>query len=141
MNAPDPLALLWSVLFGAGIGLLAAFCEALHIAVFPGKAARFLFDTALCLFAALSTFLLALAVSSGTLRFFQAGGELFGFALTRATAVYAVRRFLPGACRALERRKRRAENFFAEKKRRAAGKKAAKAEKRRKKSKKSVKKT
>lgn len=95
MSGPDPIALLWSVLTGVGLGLLFALFEAVRAAFRAGRLARFGTDLIFCLCAGAVTFLLALAIANGQLRFFQAGGELIGFLLTDCTAGYAARRFLP----------------------------------------------
>ena len=113
MNAADPLALLYSVLFGVGIGLLFTVFEAAAILFFPGRIARFLLDIAFCLLAALASFLLVLAIANGTMRFFQAGGELLGFLAVQCTVTWAVRRFLPRCAAFLTRHAKRVENFFA----------------------------
>ena len=84
MSGPDPIALLWSVLTGVGLGLLFALFEAVRAAFRAGRLARFGTDLIFCL-----------AIANGQLRFFQAGGELIGFLLTDCTAGYAARRFLP----------------------------------------------
>ncbi len=112
MNAPDPLALLWSAVFGAALGLLFAVFEAAHIVLLRGKAARFATDVLFCLLAGISTFLLALAVENGRLRFFQAGAELIGFLLVNGTVGFVMRRFLPGLWERFRRRRDRLAAFF-----------------------------
>lgn len=113
MSSVQPLALLYSLLFGAGLGLAFAALEALRIVLQPGRIAVFLLDAVFCLLAALVSFLLALAVANGTMRFFQAGGEILGFAAVQLTVTWALRRYLPRVRAFLLRVTKRVENFFA----------------------------
>ena len=113
MSSVQPLALLYSFLLGAGLGLLFAVLEVLRILLQPGRILRFLVDLLFCLLAALTSFVLALAVANGTMRFFQAGGELLGFVCVQLTVTWAVRRFLPRVRLSAQRITKRVENFFA----------------------------
>ena len=115
MSSLQPLALLYSLLFGVGLGLVFAALESLRILFQPRRAARFLLDIAFCLLAALMSFLLALAVANGTMRFFQAGGEIVGFCAVQLTVTWALRRHLPRVRGFLLGVKRRVEGVVSEK--------------------------
>ena len=54
-----------------------------------------------CLFAAVVTFLLSLAVSAGHARFFQIACEVIGFLCVQVTVTHGICRFLPYAERRL----------------------------------------
>lgn len=103
MISAAPEALLWSLLLGAGLGLLFTALEIIRIVLSLGRVMTFLLDVLFCAVSAGTTFILALAVSAGNLRFYQLGCEILGFACVFLTLTYAVRRFLPGLIQRLER--------------------------------------
>ena len=66
-----------------------------------GKIAAAVTDVLFCLFAAVVTFLLSLAVSVGHARFFQIACEVIGFLCVQVTVTHGICRFLPYAERRL----------------------------------------
>ncbi len=103
MSGVAPEAIVLSLLLGALIGLLFAVLEALRILLSLGRVATAALDLILALLAALSTFILALAVSKGNLRFFQAACEIIGFLCVDLSLTHAVRRLLPRLAARLRR--------------------------------------
>ena len=75
--APEAIAL--SLLLGVLLGLVFAAVEALRVLLSLGRIATAALDLLFALLAAVSTFILALAVAKGSLRFFQAACEIIGF--------------------------------------------------------------
>lgn len=103
MNSVAPEVLLYSLLLGAGLGLLFTALEMLRILLALGRIITFLTDVFFCTVSAGVSFILALSVSGGSMRFYQLGSEILGFACVYLTLTYAVRRFLPRLIRLFER--------------------------------------
>ena len=80
-------ALLFSLLLGAGLGVLYAIIRAVCILLSLGKIVTALADILFCLAVSAATFILALAVSHGQLRFFQAGCQIIGFCCVKSAVV------------------------------------------------------
>ena len=70
-------------------------------AVLSRQIAAAVTDVLFCLFAAVVTFLLSLAVSAGHARFFQIACEVIGFLCVQVTVTHGICRFLPYAERRL----------------------------------------
>ena len=119
--APEAIAL--SLVLGVLLGLVFAAVEAVRALFSFGRIATAALDLLFALLAALSTFVLALAVARGSLRFFQAACEIIGFLCVELSLTHAVRRLLPRLVarlrrvsqRAGRRLKRVGKNFSAEK--------------------------
>ena len=92
MSFPAPQVLFCALLLGAGLGLVFTFFEALRIGLAFGKAAAFFLDILLCALFAVTSFLLALAVSGGSIRLYQIVCEAIGFLCVYWTVTDAVRR-------------------------------------------------
>ncbi|MGN0478808.1 MAG: spore cortex biosynthesis protein YabQ [Hominenteromicrobium sp.] len=103
MSGVPPEALLLGLLLGALLGTVFAVLESVRILLALGRIATAALDVLFCLLAAVTTFLLALAVSGGNLRFFQAACEIIGFSCVDLSLTHAVRRFLPRLVRAARR--------------------------------------
>ena len=80
-------ALLFSLLLGAGLGVLYAIIRTVCILLSLGKIVTALADILFCLAVSAATFILALAVSHGQLRFFQAGCQVIGFCCVKSAVV------------------------------------------------------
>lgn len=95
MSSVAPEAIVLSLLLGVLLGLLFAVLEAARIVFSLGRLATAVLDLLFAVLAAVTTFLLALAVSKGNLRFFQAACEIIGFLCVDLSLTHAVRRLLP----------------------------------------------
>lgn len=95
MSGVFPGALALSLLLGVLLGALFTVLDAVRLLLRPGRAVVFLLDLSFCGVASAATFLLALAVSAGSLRFYQAGCEIIGFLSVYLSLTHAVRRLLP----------------------------------------------
>ena len=146
MRGLEPGGVARSVVRGVLLGLVFAAVEAVRALFSLGRIATAALDLLFALLAALSTFVLALAVARGSLRFFQAACEIIGFLCVELSLTHAVRRLLPRlvaqrrrvsqrAGRRLKRvgkiflRKKHPSKPESEKKRRFCGNKAKKNEK------------
>ena len=142
--APEAIAL--SLVLGVLLGLVLAAVEAVRALFSLGRIATAALDLLFALLAALSTFVLALAVARGSLRFFQAACEIIGFLCGELSLTHARRRLLPRLVAQLRRvsqragrrlkqvgkiflRKKHPSKPESEKKRRFFGNKAKKNEK------------
>ena len=99
--------LLLCLVCGVFLGCVFAVLEFLRLLFSLGKIAAAVTDVLFCLFAAVVTFLLSLAVSVGHARFFQIACEVIGFlcvqvTVTHGTAFAAFCRMQSAACTALE---------------------------------------
>ncbi len=104
--APEAIAL--SLVLGVLLGLAFAAVEAVRALFSLGRIATAALDLLFALLAALSTFVLALAVARGSLRFFQAACEIIGFLCVELSLTHAVRRLLPRLVARLRRVSQRA---------------------------------
>lgn len=104
--APEAIAL--SLVLGVLLGLAFAAVEAVRALFSLGRIATAALDLLFALLAALSTFVLALAVARGSLRFFQAACEIIGFLCVELSLTHAVRRLLPRLVAQLRRVSQRA---------------------------------
>ena len=86
---------------GVLLGFAYAVLEFLRLLFSLGKIAAAVTDVLFCLFAAVVTFLLSLAVSVGHARFFQIACEVIGFLCVQVTVTHGICRFLPYAERRL----------------------------------------
>ena len=102
--------LLLCLVCGVLLGLVCAVLEFLRLLFSLGKIAAAGIDVLFCLFAAVATFLLSLAVSAGHARFFQIACEVIGFLCVQVTVTHGICRFLPYAERRLHRFK---SQFFS----------------------------
>ena len=82
MNSVSPEAIVLSLLLGALLGAVFTAIESARILLSLGRIATAALDVLFCLLAAVTTFVLALAVSKGNLRFYQVACEIIGFLLT-----------------------------------------------------------
>ena len=103
MSAAGLEVLLYCVLLGIGLGILFAALEAVRLVLGLGKILTGLLDILFCAVSACASFILALAVCQGRIRFFQFGAELLGFLLIHWTLTYAVKRILPRLLQRLSR--------------------------------------
>lgn len=103
MSIISPDALLLCLLLGALLGIVFTVLESARILFSLGRLAAAVLDLLFCLLAAVLTFLLALAVAKGNLRFFQAACEIIGFLSVYLSLTHAVRRLLPRLVRAVRR--------------------------------------
>lgn len=103
MSAIAPEAIVLCLLLGVLLGLVFTLFEFVRLLFSPGRVLTALFDVLFCLFAALVSFLLALAVAKGNMRFFQAACEIIGFLSVYLSLTYAVRRVLPRLVRRTKR--------------------------------------
>ena len=102
--------LLLCLVCGVLLGLVFAVLEFLRLLFSLGKIAAAVTDVLFCLFAAVATFLLSLAVSVGHVRFFQIACEVIGFLCVQVTVTHGICHFLPYAERRLHRFK---SQFFS----------------------------
>lgn len=102
--------LLLCLVCGVFLGLVFAVLEFLRLLFSLGKIAAAVIDVLFCLFAAVVTFLLSLAVSAGHARFFQIACEVIGFLCVQVTVTHGICHFLPYAERRLHRFK---SQFFS----------------------------
>lgn len=93
--------LLLCLVCGVLLGFVFAVLEFLRLLFSLGKIAAAVIDVLFCLFAAVVTFLLSLAVSVGHARFFQIACEAIGFLCVQVTVTHGICRFLPYAERRL----------------------------------------
>ena len=93
--------LLLCLVCGVLLGFVFAVLEFLRLLFSLGKIAAAVTDVLFCLFAAVATFLLSLAVSVGHARFFQIACEVIGFLCVQVTVTHGICRFLPYAERCL----------------------------------------
>lgn len=93
--------LLLCLVCGVLLGFAFAVLEFLRLLFSLGKIAAAVTDVLFCLFAAVVTFLLSLAVSAGHARFFQITCEVIGFLCVQVTVTHGICRFLPYAERRL----------------------------------------
>lgn len=93
--------LLLCLVCGVLLGFAFAVLEFLRLLFSLGKIAAAVTDVLFCLFAAVVTFLLSLAVSAGHARFFQIACEVIGFLCVQVTVTHGICRFLPYAERRL----------------------------------------
>lgn len=93
--------LLLCLVCGVLLGFVFAVLEFLRLLFSLGKIAAAVTDVLFCLFAAVVTFLLSLAVSAGHARFFQIACEVIGFLCMQVTVTHGICRFLPYAERRL----------------------------------------
>lgn len=93
--------LLLCLVCGVLLGFVFAVLEFLRLLFSLGKIAAAVIDVLFCLFAAVATFLLSLAVSAGHARFFQIACEVIGFLCVQVTVTHGICRFLPYAERRL----------------------------------------
>ena len=91
------LCLVCGVLLGFAFAVAGVFAPA----VLSRQIAVAVTDVLFCLFAAVITFLLSLAVSAGHARFFQIACEGIGFLCVQVTVTHGICRFLPYAERRL----------------------------------------
>ena len=77
--------LLLCLVCGVLLGFAFAVLEFLRLLFSLGKIAAAVTDVLFCLFAAVATFLLSLAVSAGHARFFQIACEVIGFLCVQVT--------------------------------------------------------
>ena len=103
MSAAGLEVLLYCILLGIGLGILFAALEAARLVLGLGKIVTGLLDVLFCAAAACASFILALAIYQGRIRFFQYGGEVLGFLLVQWTLTYALKRLLPRLLRSLSR--------------------------------------
>lgn len=103
MSSVAPEVLFFSLLLGAGLGIIFTAFEMFRIVLMLRRWVTFLMDVLFCAVCSAVSFLLALGVSGGVMRFWQLGCEGLGFACVYVTLTYAVRRFLPKILRALRR--------------------------------------
>lgn len=103
MNSVSPEAIVLSLLLGALLGAVFTALESARILLSLGRIATAALDVLFCLLASVTTFVLALAVSKGNLRFYQAACEIIGFLCVDLSLTHAVRRFLPRLVRAVRR--------------------------------------
>ena len=89
--------LLLCLVCGVLLGFVFAVLEFLRLLFSLGKIAAAVTDVLFCLFAAVVTFLLSLAVSVGHARFFQIACEVIGFLCVQVTVTHGICRFLPYA--------------------------------------------
>lgn len=98
--------LLLCLVCGVLLGFAFAVLEFLRLLFSLGKIAAAVTDVLFCLFAAVVTFLLSLAVSVGHARFFQIACEVIGFLCVQVTVTHGICRFFAvcraPACTALE---------------------------------------
>lgn len=97
--------LLLCLVCGVLLGFVFAVLEFLRLLFSLGKIAAAVTDVLFCLFAAVATFLLSLAVSVGHARFFQIACEVIGFLCVQVTVTHGICRFCrmqSAACTALE---------------------------------------
>ena len=94
MSGVAPEVLLYAMLLGVGLGAVFTGFEVLRTVLAFGKVLTFMLDTAFCVTAAAASFILALAVADGTLRFYQLACEVLGFACVYLTVTCAVRSVL-----------------------------------------------
>lgn len=87
--------LLLCLVCGVLLGFVFAVLEFLRLLFSLGKIAAAVTDVLFCLFAAVATFLLSLAVSVGHARFFQIACEVIGFLCVQVTVTHGICRFLP----------------------------------------------
>lgn len=95
MSGVAPEAIVLSLLLGVLLGLLFAVLEMVRGLLALRRIATAVLDLLFALLAAVSTFILALAVSKGNLRFFQAACEIIGFLCVDLSVTHAVRRLVP----------------------------------------------
>lgn len=95
MSSISPEAILLCLLLGAILGLLFTGLEALRILLSLGRIATAVLDILFCVVTAVLSFILALAVSRGSLRFFQAACEIIGFLCVNLSLTHGVRCILP----------------------------------------------
>lgn len=95
MNRIPIEALLLCLLLGVFSGILFSVMETLRILFSLGRIATAILDILFCILVAAATFILALAVSGGNLRFFQAACEIIGFLCVNLTLTDGIRFFLP----------------------------------------------
>ena len=95
--------LLLCLVCGVLLGFVFAVLEFLRLLFSLGKIAAAVTDVLFCLFAAVVTFLLSLAVSAGHARFFQIVCEAIGFLCVQVTVTHGVCRLLPYIERRLHR--------------------------------------
>ena len=93
--------LLLCLVCGVLLGVVFAVLEFLRLLFSLGKIAAAVTDVLFCLFAAVVTFLLSLAVSAGHARFFQIACEVIGFLCVQVTVTHGICRFFPYAERRL----------------------------------------
>lgn len=93
--------LLLCLVCGVLLGFVFAVLEFLRLLFSLGKIAAAVTDVLFCLFAAVATFLLSLAVSVGHARFFQIACEVIGFLCVQVTVTHGICHFLPYAERRL----------------------------------------
>ena len=93
--------LLLCLVCGVFLGVVFAVLEFLRLLFSLGKIAAAVTDVLFCLFTAVVTFLLSLAVSVGHARFFQIACEVIGFLCVQVTVTHGICRFLPYAERRL----------------------------------------
>ena len=91
--------LLLCLVCGVLLGFAFAVLEFLRLLFSLGKIAAAVTDVLFCLFAAVVTFLLSLAVSAGHARFFQIACEVIGFLCVQVTVTHGICRFLPNFCK------------------------------------------
>lgn len=103
MNSVSPEAIVLSLLLGVLLGAVFTALESARILLSLGRITTAALDVLFCLLAAVTTFVLALAVSKGNLRFYQAACEIIGFLCVDLSLTHAVRRFLPRLVRAVRR--------------------------------------
>lgn len=103
MSSVAPEVLFFSLLLGVGLGMIFTAFEIFRIVLMLRRWVTFLMDLLFCAVCSAASFLLALGISGGVMRFWQLGCEALGFACVYMTLTYAVRRFLPKILRALRR--------------------------------------
>lgn len=108
MNALSAEPLIFSLVLGVCLGALFALLELLRILLELGRIVTFVTDTAFTLLCAVATFILAIAVSHGRLRFYQLGCEVIGFVCVYSTVVQLVRLHASRLMRCIRRHGRRA---------------------------------